>query len=268
MTRTAAILLLVLFATGIAAHEGLHEQIARITERLARQPRNAALVLERGELHRLHGDWKRASRDYDRAQRIDPGLATVDLCRGLLSLDRGRGADALTPLRRFTKAHSGDSRGRTALARALALSGMPSEAADEYAVALAAMSQPDPDLILEHVRALVDAERPAEALRQLDSTQARLGPLIPLLLAAIDLEVASGRYDDALQRIDTAMAVAVRKETWLERRGHILRQAGRNEEARTAYQAALVALATLPPERRLTRAMQQLEERLHRSLAR
>jgi len=268
MTRNAtlpALLLLLVLTPGAAAHEGLHEQIMRITERLAREP-NAELFLQRGELHRLHGNWKSAERDYLRARKLHPGLTTVDLCRGLLSLDRGRGEEALKPLRRFVTSNAEDARGHLALARALSLTGKAAEAANAFAAAFEHIVDPDPDLLLQYVHAVAAARGPADALQQLDAWQTRIGPVVTLQLAAIDLEVASGRYDEALRRIDAAMGGAVRKETWLERKRDILLRAGREADALLVYRAALEALSLLPPERRFTRGMQQLEERLRRAI--
>jgi predicted Zn-dependent protease len=267
MTRRAVMVLLVVaLAAPLSAHEGMHEQIAQVTAEIVRRPHDAALFLKRAELYRLHGDWQEASRDYDRARRIDPALTAVDLGAGLLLLDRGRPAAALEPLHRYVKARDEDSRGHIALARALRSTGKPSEAAGEYAAALASIPRPEPELVLDHAHALVAAKRAGEALESLDTMQARLGPLVTLQLAAIEIEVSSGNYDAALRRVDAAETAAVRKETWLERRGNILHRAGRDAEARSAYQAALDALASLPAERRFTRAIQQLEERLHRAL--
>jgi predicted negative regulator of RcsB-dependent stress response len=89
-----------------------------------------------------------------------------------------------------------------------------------------------------------------------------MGPLVTLQLYAMDLETENNRYDAALKRLDEVMAKAPRKETWLERRGNILRQAGKRDEARAAYQAGLDAMKTLPPARRNVPAMLELEKRL------
>ena len=81
-------------------------------------------------------------------------------------------------------------------------------------------------------------------------------------LTAIDLEVRQKRYDAALARIDTVAAATPRKETWLARKGEILRQAGRPAEAREAYRAALQALESLPPARRNVPATAALEKNI------
>jgi len=265
--RTLILTLLSLAVSApLLAHQGLHEQIAAVTERIRHEPRNGALYLRRAELYRQHHQWRLAARDYERAHRYDPSLEPVDLGKGTMLLERGRAAEALFPLRRYVRAEPSDARGHLALGRAYAALGRTPEAVDELTLAVRYTPDPDPDLILERARVLAAADRRDEALRTLDEVLATRGPLIALQLAAIDLEVQSRDYDAALRRIDEAEASSPRKESWLARRGEILLRAGRPMEARAAYQSALDAIAALPPERRSTRAMLELQAKLRRAL--
>ena len=75
------------------AHGDLDRQIAEVSARIeaalaqpADAPRRAQLYFDRGELHRLHGDWRRAEADYDQAIRYRPDLHAVELSRGRLLL--------------------------------------------------------------------------------------------------------------------------------------------------------------------------------------
>jgi predicted Zn-dependent protease len=268
MRRTLIVVLLSLAAAApLQAHQGLHEQIAAVTERIRHEPRNGALYLRRAELYREHRQWRLAARDYERARRYDPRLEPVDLGKGMMLLEAGRAAEALFPLRRYVQSAPADARGHLSLGRAYAALGRTPEAVGELGLAVQYTPDPDPDLILERAHVLAAANRRDEALRTLDEVLATRGPLIALQLAAIDLEVQSRDYDAALRRIDEAEASSPRKESWLARRGEILLRAGRPMEARAAYQAALDAIAALPPERRTTRAMRELQEKLRRALA-
>jgi hypothetical protein len=53
---------------------------------------------------------------------------------------------------------------------------------------------------------------------------------------------------------------------WLVRRAEILRNAGRIEEARATFKAALLAIESLPPDRRQNRAVSALELRARSGL--
>jgi len=259
MTRRLLVVLLVV-SMPLFAHEGLHEQIAEMTRRIEADPSNAALFLKRGELYRLHEQFELAARDYDRAAALDPQLHAVDLGRGLLWTASGRTADAIDALQRYVAAKPNDAAGHIALARALVSAGRAAEGAMEYTAALRGVQ--DPDIAIERAKALFAAGRTDEALRGIDDMLERLGPVVTLQLAAIDIAVQRGDVDGALRRIDAAMAATPRKESWLELRGDTLRRAGRAAEAREAYQAALDAIASLPPERRATRAVIDRERRL------
>lgn len=257
-----ALLIFCLFSAPLYAHRGLHEQIEAVTRAIASAPRNAALYLQRGELHRLHEEWKDAERDYDRARALQPDLYGVDLAHGRMLFDSGRVREAIAPLQRYVRTAPHDAHGRISLARALASTGRPAEAVKEFEAALAV--QVEPDLALEYARALTAAGRSNDALRYLD----KLPRLVTIELAAIELELSAGNVEGALRRVDAAQARAARKEDWLERRGDLLMKLGRAKEARAAYQAALDAISTLPPERRHTRAASALERRLREALAR
>jgi predicted Zn-dependent protease len=116
------------------------------------------------------------------------------------------------------------------------------------------------------MRLQLAADRPEAALGGLDEGIARLGPLVSLEQPAIELELQARRWDQALHRLDRLAAQSPRKESFHERRGQILLQAGRRAEARQAFRAALFALAALPPAQRATPAMAELEARLRRQL--
>jgi predicted negative regulator of RcsB-dependent stress response len=104
-------------------------------------------------------------------------------------------------------------------------------------------------------------------VRGLDDGIKKLGPLVTLELCAVDIEVKDKQYDAALARLDLLAAKSPRKESWLARRGDILLQAGKTEEARKAFQTALDAMETLPPARRNVPAMLELQTRLREQLA-
>ena len=267
-TRLLSIALCVaLLPTFVQAHEGLHEQIAAITARIKRDPKNASLYLQRGELHRLHRDWARAAADYDRAERLQPALKIVELARGKMLFESGKLQRAKLMLDSFLNQQPGHYDGLIARARVLAKLGARSDAAKDFSRALSVASVPEPELYLERASVLAsDAQGIREALHGLDEGIDKLGPVVTLQLAAIDLELRQKNYDAALTRLDQIAAQSERKEAWLVRRGEILKLAGRDEEARAAFNAALVAIESLPPAHRQNRSVTALELRARSAL--
>src|SRR5687767_12069722 len=159
------LLIAVLLAFPLYAHEGLHEQIEAVTRAIANEPRNAELYLKRGELHRLHREFRQAQRDYERARKLDRDLYAVDLAQGRMLFDAGRVSEALAPLQRYVQIAPQDANGHLALARALMSAGPTSAAIVSFEKALS--PRPDPDIALEYVAALVANQRRADALRYL-----------------------------------------------------------------------------------------------------
>jgi tetratricopeptide (TPR) repeat protein len=257
--------------TFVLAHDGVHEQIAEVTRRIERDPQNAALYLKRGELHRLHHDWNKATMDYDRAARLDPRLASVHLARGRMLYEAGRFEPAKVSIDGFLVGQPEHVEALVTRGRVLAKLNRHAEAAKDFSAAIThSVPRPQPEMYIERAQVLAAAGEAFrdEALRGLDEGIERLGPLVTLQLAAMDLELAQKRYDRALARLERIAAQSPRKETWLARRGEILEQAGRKTEAHESYAAALAAVETLPPHRRRVKAVTELETRLRAALRR
>src|SRR5215204_7530985 len=145
-------LCLMLLPSSARSHEGLHEQIVAITARIKRDPKNASLYLQRGELHRLHRDWNRAAADYDRASRLQPGLTIVDLARGKMLLESRRLPRAKFVLDRFLSQRPGHVEGLITRARVLGKIGVRVEAAHDFTQALTLVPTPEPELYLERAQ--------------------------------------------------------------------------------------------------------------------
>ncbi|HWI56905.1 MAG TPA: tetratricopeptide repeat protein [Bacillota bacterium] len=254
--------------TAARAHGDLHDQIEALSREIEKEPRSADLWLRRGELHRAHGEYDPAQADYEQALALDPKLIAVYLARGRMFVEANWPVSAKAALDRYLDRHPDHVDARTLRARALVKLKQYLAAAKDYSHAIDKSTPPKPDTYLERADALKAAGSAyyAEAVRGLDEGLRRLGPVVTLQLYAIDLEAKQGRFDAALARLDRAAAQANRQETWLARRGEILRDAGRLPEARRAWQQALEEIAKLPSARRNVPAMLELEKALRAAL--
>lgn len=241
----------------VHAHEGLREQITALTLQIDADPARADLYLRRGDLRRATGDFTDAHADLDRAARLDPQLAGLDLGRARLHLDEHRPADAVAAATRVLTVESRNVQARLIRARALAQLGNRPNAVADFSRAIDL--DPTPDVIIERARLLeappADLE---EALGGLEDGLRRIGPVVTLDLEALEIERRLRRYDAALRRIDGITARSPRKEQWLARRAALLDEAGRSTDALSAYEAALAATTALPPHIRDTRAVAAL----------
>jgi tetratricopeptide (TPR) repeat protein len=251
-----------------AAHAELILQIDMVTKEIQQDPQNAELYVRRGHLRREHLEYDEAYADFERAHALMPDLPAIDFFRGRLFLEWGWPLSARACLDRFLARNPKHAEGHTWRARTLLRLNQRLAAVRDLDQAIALSPEPGPDLFVERAQTL-SAEGPEHyeaVLKGLDEGMKKLGPLVTLQLFAIDAELKRGNFDGALTRVDSIAARSPRKETWLARRGEILRQAGRPTEARRAYSDALAALHTLPPTRRNVPAMQELARRIQNEI--
>src|SRR5262249_15960146 len=141
------------------------------------------------------------------------------------------------------------------------------DAVKDYAVAVEAVTTAEPDFYLEQR----DAQSAAGVswqpqLASLELGLRRLGPVPSLEDAALDIELRAKAWDGALGRLERQASGAARQERWHYRRGLILAQAGRKEQAIAAFRASMDAIDKLPPALRNHRATLSLAEEVPREL--
>lgn len=253
-----------LFPNGAGAHGDMHERIAEAARQIENEPDRADLYFKRAELHRFHEEWDASLADFEQARSLDPQLPLLNLARARMLLEAGWPSSARMAVGDFLQAHPGYPEGLLVRARALAVEGQRLAAAADYSLAIERISKPGPEIFLERARLLAaeGGEHLTAAVAGLDEGMRRLGSLVTLQLYAIELELERGDLDAALTRVDAQAARSARKESWLVRRGDILRQAGRLAEAKAAYVEAIAAIESLPAGLRGVPMTAQLEARV------
>jgi predicted RNA polymerase sigma factor len=134
--------------------------------------------------------------------------------------------------------------------------------------ALATSPAPRPETYRERARMILESEKPdrVRALAGLDQGIARLGPIISLVLPAVELEVELGRHEAALARLDDLEPQFDLRSPLLARRAEILMKAGRVMEAHATYTEALSELEDLSEQRRNSVRIRELEQRIRTAL--
>lgn len=249
------------------AHGDLHLQIEEATRALQRAPHQAVLWHKRGELYRAHHDYARALADYARAERLDPELAVVQLSRGRALYEAKRLPPAERALSAFLAHTPTHSEALLLRARVRAMQARYADADADFAAALQHSADPIPDLFLERAQNLARAGRRAEALEVLAQGNARLGALVTLDDAALELEIELKQYAAALQRVDAMLSRVARKEHLLARKAAILALSGDAAGARKTREEALAQIDALPEWKRKLASTQQLSRTLQQQLA-
>jgi tetratricopeptide (TPR) repeat protein len=241
-------------------HGGHADRVAALDAQIEAAPGNAMLWVDRAAIHLDHTDFEAALADLDRAAELDTGLAEIEAFRGRVLLQMGRVSQADAALVRALALRPGDVPVLLVRARVREALQQPIAAAADYSAVIALAARPGPEPYLERARVLIVAgERHwEEALAGLEQGRERLGSLLALELAALELELRLERVDAALQRLERATAHFARQEHWLVRRAEILLSAGRSDEAYTAYAEALERIQDLPGHLKHTAAVESL----------
>lgn len=264
----AAGTILVFSVHGAWGHGAIDERVAELTDDLTRSPNDASLHFQLADANCQHEDWVAAMRALARAEELAPGKYPVDLMRGRINLGAKRPELALESLERFLKEQPGNPMALIYRARALALVGRGEEGLADYRAALAVAVNPEPDHFQEVAEVMVRHGREEEAVSVLVAGIAKLGPVPSLILKAMGMEIATGKFDAALQRVDVMRISAPRPEPWMAKRAEILDLAGRRAEALAAWQALAAHIAALPNLQRGSHSMSTLAEQAQKALRR
>ena len=259
------------WAATATAHGDVEGIINAVSQEIAQTP-TVDLLLLRARLYLEHGDHALALMDCARARQRAAGdsvaAAAVARCLGQVLLADDQDQPALAAFDHSLSLHPGD--GKTLELRAQALSHLQrvDDALQTYDQRESCLPPPQPQFYFDRLATQRTGERPvAEQLTGLDQGLRRLGSLIVLEEAALQIEVDAGLLDAALARLDRLVAAAARPESWLVQRGDLLRRVGRQHDAQSAYQAAVFAIEQLPPARRQSLATQSLCQHARISLA-
>lgn len=247
-------------------HGDTHARLEYLSHVISNETESAELFLQRGQVHAQHGDWDKAISDYERAERLEPDTEHIDLLMGKALRQSKQFAEAVARLDRYIIKHPDSAGAFLARARAHAAARHVDPASRDFAEV--AELAPNPDAYVEWAKLLASTNRTDEAIQRLEEGCSTLGPLITLQVKIIDFEISRENYARALERIDTILASTPRKESWLARKGDVLKKAGQSTAATDAYKKALVALRRLPSRHRFSTSMQNLEKTLAQKLNR
>lgn len=249
-----------LYSLAVFAHGDLHEQIERTSREIAARPGDAALYLKRGELHRLHREWAAAFADYAQTERLDRAIAGVELGRARAFADQKQWTEAEAAITRYIARVPANE---AALAlRAEIRDNLHKPSSSDWSAAIAASAEPRVDYYIALAESHSRYGSHDAALRAIDAGLAKLGPLVTLRQWAVEALAKQRRYDEAITRLDSLIAEAPRKESWLARKAELQRAASQFDRARETALAARGAIGQLPSRVQQTKAMLDLAARL------
>ncbi|MEI2726073.1 MAG: hypothetical protein V9H26_21940 [Verrucomicrobiota bacterium] len=253
-------------AGSLQAHEDLTARILMLTTLLSTNPSNVEVLIQRGDIYRLHGNWTEARNDYAAAGKLATNSTAVLLGQAQLHVDVGEDAAARADFDAFIARVPTNSVALLGRARVLVRLGERRAAIADYSHAIAVAANPQPEEFLERAGLQATESGAEAAIKGLDEGLARLGWAVTFQKAAIEYELKRARPDAALMRLETILARANRKETWLAWKGEILLGGGKPEEAQGVLLASRQAIDALPPRMRTSPGMVQLRAKVETSL--
>lgn len=202
-----------------AAHPDLEAQIETLTAELEMRPRDAELLLRRGDLHRRHEDHDSARRDFAAAREADPGHPWLDLYAGRLDLEAGDAQSAVKLLGRYLESKPDHALAWRLHGEALCTLGQFEDAANSFSGAIEHSPAPSPDLFRLQALSWLALGEPGHlpASEVVDAGLAHFGTEVTLLGLGVDLALADGLADRARALFDTAPDGLLKLPDWTVR---------------------------------------------------
>lgn len=186
----------------VQAHSDLEELLESANERIAREPHQGEPYLNRAEVYRIHREWKKALRDYSKAETLDPALDQVWYCRGRMHYEAGRPMAGVEELTRFLNKHPHDGQARLVRGRCWALLKNHRQAVLDYEVSFEHLTSPGPEVFLECAAVFSASGNLEKARVTLEKGRARIGSVITLELRLLEIYRRLGKIEAAMGLLD------------------------------------------------------------------
>lgn len=253
----------------LSAHGFLHEEIAALSQRIKKQPRNAELLVKRAELYREHRETKEARMDLEQALKIEPSLPSARLALARLLRESGNVEAAKEAVQLVVKQSPGNVEAVAELARCQEVLGEWSGAAASWRSLLDEEEGASPAVALSCARAYGQV-KPAElksAQKVLVQALSRHPRVIVLhrelaaLWIRLEQPAKADRQLQALREIYPGL-----RPRLLVEEASLWQEHHQKERALTAWQEARAAFAKIPAHRQSLPGFQSLKGQIDSAL--
>lgn len=239
MAGLAIMAVVLVFTPAAKGHGAYHVLVEEISRKLERTPDDPGLHFQLACAHLEHGEWKAAREECSIVRGlVDKGF-DVDLIEAKALTGEGRLDDAKRLLDTLLATHPDHAAALAQRGKVLLGLDRAAEARADYDRALK-LEQPAP------IEWWLEAARSGSAVETLRRALAAVGDDPQILDASLDVELAAGNIDEALERVATLKKTAPAVEPWIARRARILEMAGRADDARAAWIELRDHLLSLP----------------------
>jgi tetratricopeptide (TPR) repeat protein len=221
LLRSLLIFGAVILAGDCLAHPDLLAQIEILDQRLAQDPEDVELLLQRGDLYRRHEDYASADRDFKAARKVEPDHQMLDFYQGRLLFETGHSEAAGIPLERYLNSRPDHAKAWILMGKInLSLSEF-TQAADDFGQAITHSQAASPDLYRLKTWSEVAAGRDywPTALATVDIGLQHFITEISLLGAGTDISLAAGKPETAKRYLSAIPPGLLRLAQWANRAG-------------------------------------------------
>jgi len=208
-------------------HPGQHEQLARITRAIEKNPGQQALYIQRGMIYSRDGQLDHALENYARAEQLGPPIV-VAFELGVLYYRVGEYQRAIDYLGRYIEQFPAAAAAYDYRARAGRAAGDRVGAVADLELYFQLHDSPQPGHYLAAADMLQEMGETEAALATLDRGLDKLGLTPQLQRQAVQLELARQQPDKAIARLDTLRTPLKESPGWKLEMAELLLAAGRD----------------------------------------
>lgn len=246
----------------LRAHGEVHELIKLTSEKIAANPQDARLRVERSLMFGQDGDFQSALTDLDEAARLEPLNEMVLALRGNILFQMGKPKEAKILQESFLHKHPEHRQVRFDYCKTLQQLGETGKVLAELDLLIGSTDSPTPDAIgmrLEITEA-ISPNGPELALNWLNALLQK-HPLPVFEQTALRLEMMLGKNEEALLRLDQLISISPRPEMLHARKAELLAKMQNQPAAQREWQEALRSISLLPESIRASKSVAALEKR-------
>ena len=260
-------------SAGTQAHPEIEHQLEAVNLRLARQADDAELLVQRGRLYIERADNRKALQDLAKASAIEPTLGEAWYWRAAAEMQLQQLDDATSSnqalirlLRKNPGNHSALARGYFQCGDIMMAAGKPEQAASCFRQAVS-LGKASPEQHIRLITSLRASAQPAAAIAAVEEAVRLHGELPQLLDIAIDIESERQHYREAIAWTDRALRQPHRRPWLLLRKAGLQQSLQEPAAAQQSLQAALDAINAMPPAKRHSQAVLELEQQIRQQQA-
>jgi len=252
------------------AHGPVHESIKRVTKKIKKDPKNAALYMERGQYYQVDENFDLALNDFFTARTLDPEIRKIDYLCGKLFAEHKYPTTAKRYADKFLGYNPNHVAGLMLRAAIYVQLGEDSLAINDYEKGIKHTKTPKPEYFVDISKAFIAADSTnfKPAIEWLEKGEEYLGFNIILKSYAYNLAKEMKQFKKAVEITDKVLPNMNRKESWLFKKAVVLELDNDTQNAKNVYQETINHIKKLPVRFQKTKMMLELEANTRLALMR